>query len=170
VFEVNIPSSNRCGSPIFLLSSAPTTCNTGVLSYGSIRIRRSTERISLTLALDTGPANHAIVSIGRYAVTLPTCLNWSRLSAADFSNAYSSNHGCTTATNLGLIVASPADLVGGRPFSGLDAQPAVNAVQRYLTDRVKQPPNPTPSPFDGGGAGGELSGGAPGGAPGAEGP
>jgi hypothetical protein len=43
---------------------------------------------------------------------------------------------------------------------------AVNAVQRYLTDRVKQPPNPTPSPFRGGGGdSGGGGGGAPGGAP-----
>jgi pilus assembly protein CpaD len=130
--------------------------------------------VATTLALDTVPANHAIVSIGRYAVTLPTCPNWSQSPAADFTNAYSSYYGCDDATNLGLMVASPADLVSGRPLAPTEAQPAVLAVQRYFTDRVKVPPNPTPSPFGGGGGGGGDSGGggggAPGGAPGGGGP
>jgi pilus assembly protein CpaD len=131
--------------------------------------------VTQTLALDTVPANHAIVSIGRFAVTLPTCPNWSQSLSDDFTNAFTSNYGCANATNLGLMVASPADLASGRPFTGADAQPAVAAVQRYLTDRVKQPPTPTASPFSGGGGaggggGGEAGGGAPGGAPAAGGP
>ncbi|MBV8131009.1 MAG: hypothetical protein JO282_00660, partial [Alphaproteobacteria bacterium] len=127
--------------------------------------------VATTLALDTVPANHASVSIGRYAVTLPTCPNWSQPPNADFSNAYSSNYGCADATNLGLMVASPADLVSGRPLTGTEAQPAVNAVQRYFTDRVKTPPNPTPSPFAGGGGGDSGGGGGGGGGtPGAGGP
>jgi len=130
--------------------------------------------VATTLALDTVPANRAVVSIGRYAVTLPTCPNWSQSLSYDFTNAYTSNYGCANATNLGLMVASPADLASARPFSGPDATPAVAAVQRYLTDRVKPPPTPTASPFSGGGGGGggggEGGGGAPAGAPGTGGP
>src|SRR5215471_7429810 len=37
-----------------------------------------------------------------------------------------------------------ADLVSGRTLAPADGMPAVNAVQRYLNDRVKQPPTPTP--------------------------
>lgn len=121
--------------------------------------------VAQTLALDTVPANRAIVSIGRYAVTLPACPNWSESLAAEFTNAYSSNYGCANVTNLGLMVASPADLVNGRTLAPADAQPAVAAVQRYMTDRVKQPPAPTASPFaasTGGGGGGDT--GAAGGA------
>ena len=128
--------------------------------------------VAQTLALDTVPANRAIVSVGRYAVTLPTCPNWSQSLSYDFTNAFTSNYGCASATNLGLMVASPADLVSGRSFAGVDAQPAVSAVQRYLTDRVKNPPAPTASPFAAstGGGGGEAGGGAPGASPGAGGP
>jgi uncharacterized membrane protein len=72
------------------------------------------------------------------------------------------------------LVASPADLVSGRLLSATNAQVTSNAVQRYLTDRVKVPPNPTPSPFGGGGGGGGDSGGGGGGggggAPGGGGP
>jgi pilus assembly protein CpaD len=127
--------------------------------------------VTQMLTRDAVPANHAIVSIGRYAVTLPDCPNWSQSPAADFTNAYSSYYGCADATNLGLMVASPADLVSGRPSTGTSAQVTGNAVQRYLTDRVKSPPNPTPSPFGGGGGdSGGGGGGGGGGAPGAGGP
>src|SRR5438132_6135334 len=120
--------------------------------------------VATTLPIDAVPANRAIVSIGRYAVTLPDCPNWSQSPTYAFSNAMSSWYGCANATNLGLMVASPADLASGRPFSGTDAQPAAAAVQRYLTDKVKQPPTPTASPFaastggDGGGGGGAAAG------------
>ena len=122
--------------------------------------------VAQTLALDAVPANRAVVSVGRYAVTLPTCPNWSQSPAADFSNAYSSNYGCANVTNLGLMVASPADLVSGRTLGPANGTTAVNAVQRYLTDRVKPPPTPTASPFAATTGGGDT-GGAPGGAPGA---
>jgi len=102
-------------------------------------------------ALDAVPANHALVSVGRYSVTLPDCPNWSQSLSYDFTNAFTSNYGCANATNLGLMVASPADLVSGRPFAGTQAQPAAAAVQRYLNDRVKPPPPTTASPFGGGG-------------------
>jgi len=136
----------------------------GAISRELMRYGITTQR----LPLDAVPANRAVVSVGRYAVTLPTCPNWSQSPAADFTNAVSSYYGCAAATNLGLMVASPSDLVSGRPFSGADAQTATNAMQRYLTDRVKTPPNPTPSPFaggGGGGSGGDSGVGAAGGAP-----
>jgi len=126
--------------------------------------------VTQTLVIDGVPANRAIVSVGRYAVTLPTCPNWSQSQSYDFTNAFTSNYGCATATNLGLMVASPADLVSGRPLTGTAAQPAAGAVQRYLTDRVKPPPPPTASPFSGGGGGGGGGGEGAGGAPGAGGP
>jgi pilus assembly protein CpaD len=119
--------------------------------------------ITQTLALDAVPANHAIVSVGRYALTLPTCPNWSQSLSADFTNAFTSNYGCANTTNLGLMVASPGDLVSGRSLTGADAQLAAEAVKRYLDDRVKRPPPTTASPFaGGGGGGGDSGGGAPG--------
>lgn len=114
--------------------------------------------VTQKLALDAVPANHAIVAVGRYEVTLPTCPNWSQSLSADFTNAFTSNYGCANKTNLGLMVASPADLVSGRPLAAADGMPAAAAVTRYLNDRVKPPPAPTASPFaaasGGGGAGG----------------
>jgi len=119
--------------------------------------------VASIVALDTVPANRAIVSVGRYTVTLPTCPNWSESLAAEFTNALSSNYGCANATNLGLMVASPADLVSGRALAPADGQPAVAAVERYMTDRIKPPPAPTATPFASStdtGGGGTPGGGA----------
>jgi pilus assembly protein CpaD len=85
------------------------------------------------------PRDRAIIAVGRYMVTLPGCPNWSQGPASDFTNARSSNFGCATATNLGLMVANPADLVAGRELAHADGTPAVSAVTRYLTDKTKLP-------------------------------
>ena len=119
--------------------------------------------VARTVALDTVAANRAIVSVGRYTVTLPSCPNWSQSLSYEFTNAFSSNYGCANTTNLGLMVASPADLVSGRTLAPADGQPAVVAVERYMNDRIKQPPAPTATPFaasTGGDAGGGGAGGA----------
>jgi pilus assembly protein CpaD len=124
--------------------------------------------VASTRTLDALPANRAIVSVGRYTVTLPSCPNWSQSLSYEFTNAFSSNYGCANTTNLGLMVASPADLVSGRTPAPADGQPAVAAVERYMNDRVKQPPTPTASPFAAStGGGGESGGGAAAGGAGA---
>jgi pilus assembly protein CpaD len=92
-----------------------------------------------TRLLTAVPADHALVIVGRYMVTLPACPNWSEQPSSDFSNERSSNFGCADATNLGLMVASPADLVSGEPLAAADATPAISAVDRYLTDKVTLP-------------------------------
>jgi pilus assembly protein CpaD len=102
--------------------------------------------------------DHAIVMIARYMVTLPRCPNWSQYPASDFTNQKTSNFGCAVATNFGLMVASPADLVGGRDLANADGTPAISAMTRYLTDKVKLPDT-------GSGAGALAAPSAAGGAP-----
>lgn len=85
------------------------------------------------------PRDYALVTIGRYAVTLPPCPNWSMQPASDFSNAPTSNFGCANAVNLGLMVASPGDLVASRSLGPADGKPAAAAVDRYLNDQVQLP-------------------------------
>jgi type IV pilus biogenesis protein CpaD/CtpE len=41
------------------------------------------------------------------------------------------------------MVASPADLVSGRPLAPADGRPAVAAVDRYLADKVQPLPAET---------------------------
>jgi pilus assembly protein CpaD len=85
------------------------------------------------------PPDRAVIETGRYLVTLPPCPNWSKQASLDFTNSAPSNFGCANATNLGLSVWSPADLVEGRPLGLADAVPAAAAVQRYEADKVVLP-------------------------------
>jgi pilus assembly protein CpaD len=103
-------------------------------------------------------ANQAIVEVGRYVVTLPPCPNWSKAPGTDLGNSFASNYACATQTNLGQMVASPSDLVSGQPLGPAAGPPAVLAVQRYMTDKVKA--LPSSSGGGGGGGGGGASGGA----------
>lgn len=94
--------------------------------------------------IDGVPPDRALITVGRYMVTLPACPNWSKPPSADFTNALPSNFGCATASNLGLMAASPNDLVSGRTLGPADGRLAVSAVQRYIGDSIK-----IPQQFDG---------------------
>jgi pilus assembly protein CpaD len=87
------------------------------------------------------PLNRAIIEVGRTMVTLPPCPNWSKSAAAatDYANQPSSNFGCATETNLGLMAANPTNLVSGRPVGPAAGQPAAASVNRYLNDKVQLP-------------------------------
>ena len=45
--------------------------------------------------------------------------------------------GCATQNNLAMMVAEPKDLIQARTLDGADGVAAVNAIERYQTDRVK---------------------------------
>ena len=106
--------------------------------------------VAETRPLPAIPPNRAIITVGHYAVTLPPCPNWSMPRGNDFTNAPPSNFGCATAVNLGLMVASPGDLVAGRALAPADGKPAAAAVDRYLTDRVVLPAGASLGPIQGG--------------------
>jgi pilus assembly protein CpaD len=93
-----------------------------------------------------GP-NQAIVESVRYLVTLPACPNWTGPGPHDFTNSGHSNFGCADQVNLGRMVASPADLVEGRPVAATEGTPAAAAVNRYLTDKVQLPTAATVGPI-----------------------
>jgi pilus assembly protein CpaD len=108
--------------------------------------------VALPIGLADLPPNRAVVEIGRYTVELPPCPNWSERPYSEFTNQPSSNYGCATATDLGLMAASPSDLVGGLPLAPADGEPAVDAVGRYLKGKVPPPAAAgAPTPFSGGG-------------------
>lgn len=92
------------------------------------------------------PPNHAIVTIQRALVTLPPCPNWSKRPYSDFTNQPSSNFGCATETNLGMMVANPSDLANGLSLGPTAGQPAAAAVNRYLNDKVELPTGNTALP------------------------
>jgi pilus assembly protein CpaD len=76
------------------------------------------------------------VTVARYVVTGPACPDHSKPEADDFTNTPSSNFGCATATNLGLMVANPGDLVRGTPAGPADGTFAARGVQRYQNGEI----------------------------------
>jgi pilus assembly protein CpaD len=119
-------------------SGVPTLADARVAAISSRLLRWGI--VADTRSIAAVPPNRAIVMVGRYAVTLPPCPNWSMPRANDFTNAPPSNFGCATAVNLGLMVAHPADLAGGEALAPADGKPAAAAVDRYLDDQVQLPP------------------------------
>jgi pilus assembly protein CpaD len=71
------------------------------------------------------------IEVERFVVVPPPCPNWSKPSGTDFGNTPSSNFGCATATNLGLMVAQPRDLVVGRVPGPTEIERAVHLEQDF---------------------------------------
>jgi pilus assembly protein CpaD len=116
--------------------------------------------VATSASLGTVPPNRAIVSVERTLVTLPRCPNWSKPSDVDFTNTPGSYFGCSTAVNLGRMIATPTDLASGRPQGLPEATPATAAVQRYLTDKVVLPSSSAATPFGASGSTSSTGGGA----------
>src|SRR4051812_36570196 len=108
--------------------------------------------------------DRAVVEVVRHLVTLPACPNWSKppVGAGDYSNTVGSNFGCANVSNLGRMVASPTDLVSGRPLGPAAGQPSAAAVARYLTDKAI-PPGGGATAAAGAAGGAAAGGGAAGG-------
>ena len=80
----------------------------------------------------------------------------------------SSDFGCADATNLGLMVANPRDLLVGRQPGPASAEPALAAIQNYRAHRPITLPDGNaagttasssgPAPGTGAGAGNTSSG------------
>jgi pilus assembly protein CpaD len=77
------------------------------------------------------------VATERWRPVLPTCPDHSRLTIIGADNPDSSNYGCSTATNLSLMVADPRDLVTGETGGQTDAAIATSAVDRYEEGKTK---------------------------------
>lgn len=78
------------------------------------------------------------VAVDGWTVELPGCPDWSREPAHDNLNLPLGNIGCATLSNLGQMVADPADLRRGRPLGPADATREAEAIVRYRTDKVKE--------------------------------
>jgi pilus assembly protein CpaD len=84
------------------------------------------------------------VQLERYVVTPPSCPNWSKPTGGDPGNTEFSNFGCATATNLGMMVAQPRDLLVGRQPGPPDADPELHAIQNYRAGKpITLPDDPT---------------------------
>lgn len=77
------------------------------------------------------------VVIQRYLVTLPGCPDWSSEPAYGFNNTVHSNFGCATASNLGMMVVDPEDLVKGRALGPADGDYLRRSIDNYRAGKTK---------------------------------
>ena len=100
------------------------------------RIRaQSASRPSVDAALTH---DAVVVTVGRYVVTGPNCPDRSKPEADDLTNTVQSNYGCATATNLGLMIANPRDLLSGSPAGPADGDYATRGVQDYRNGLISK--------------------------------
>ncbi len=82
------------------------------------------------------PGSVAVV-VRRHVVQLPACPDWTGRPGRTFNNTPSSNWGCATAINFGIMVADPADLVEGREPGPMDGTYGTLGIQRYHKGETK---------------------------------
>ncbi|MCP4328753.1 MAG: hypothetical protein GY791_10010 [Alphaproteobacteria bacterium] len=89
------------------------------------------------------PDEHVTVTLARYIVVPPNCPDWRKPSRSDPNNTVSSNYGCATEANLGLMVADPRDLIVGRAIGPSDASVNAAVVSRYRQGKAKKAKAPS---------------------------
>ncbi len=122
----------RTDDPVYLEGAPGDRLSTARISALARDLTREGYAVAtLPAAPDAVPKNALLVVVERYVVTPPDCPNWTKSSSGDHENADTSNFGCSDATNLGLMVADPRDLVIGRQLGPAGAAQAGLAIQRY---------------------------------------
>lgn len=81
--------------------------------------------------------NEINLTVRTFLVTLPACPDYTSRAGRTFDNRPHSNWGCATATNLGLMVAEPSDLLQGRGGTLGDAEALSVSTQRLRAGQTK---------------------------------
>ncbi len=103
--------------------------------------------------------NEVNLTVRRYLVTLPGCPDFTSRAGRTFDNRPHSNWGCATATNLGLMVAEPRDIVEGRGGTPGDSEALVLGFQRYRAGEQRALPVGDTNTAESHGVEGESGGG-----------
>lgn len=98
------------------------------LSPENVRVRANVRGVA---------ENEINLTVRTFLVTLPGCPDFTSRSGRTFDNRPHSNWGCATATNLGLMVAEPSDLLRGRGDTHGDAAALVLSTQRLRAGQTK---------------------------------
>jgi len=97
----------------------------------------NTRLISMTGNAPTLEASHVKVQVRRYTVTVPGCPNWTADPTTTSDNIVHSNWSCANTSNLGLMVANPADLNRGRVMGTADADLLTKRIRDYRKGETK---------------------------------
>lgn len=77
------------------------------------------------------------VVVRRHLVTLPGCPDWTSEPTFTFNNTVHSNYGCATASNLGMMIADPEDLINGRTLAPADGDYLRTSIDNYRAGKTK---------------------------------
>jgi pilus assembly protein CpaD len=77
------------------------------------------------------------VVVRRMVVNLPECPDWTAEPGANADNRPLRSWSCTTAVNLGLMVADPYDLIRGREPGNADGEYLARSVRDYRRGRTR---------------------------------
>jgi len=103
----------------------------------------------------TDPDGSILIEIGRHVVVPPDCPDWTKRADGDPANRRSSNFGCATAVNLGLMVADPGDLMRGRTGGPADGAVGARRYKSYREGGAQESPALTPLVIQSGVGGGQ---------------
>jgi pilus assembly protein CpaD len=85
-----------------------------------------------------GPASDVRITVSRSVAVPPSCGDWRKPSNdGDPGNTPSSNFGCASMRNLGMMIADPSELVAGHPASPGQGEPLAASVKRYRAGEIK---------------------------------
>lgn len=153
------PSSEETGKLAYFLTAAlrsgeerlalgiPTSGDTQLAERRAQALRRVVASLAPDQPVTVAPVadprlrdGAVLVTVGRYVVTTPSCPDWRKPSGIDAGNSRMSNIGCANETNLGLMIADPADLVVGQTLAPADGEATARGVRRYREGKVKPLP------------------------------
>lgn len=97
-----------------------------VFARSGLRVVRDVQIEGVTVA-----PNELRIIVSRHVLTPPACPNWSKRADDDFGNTLGSNFGCSTQTNLGLMVADPGDLLVGQTPGPADGELSAFRIESY---------------------------------------
>ena len=78
-----------------------------------------------------GPGGGIVLSFAAHKVKVPECGDFSAKMSQNWTNIRSSNFGCATQRNLGLMVRDPGELQKAQPVSGGDGTKAATTIESY---------------------------------------
>ena len=125
-----VAGRSRTGEPKQAAARLAERRRQAVMAFLELRrLRVLPLRIEFGIDAPVGEAVKVIVR--RYVVTLPGCPDWTGRPGVTYANTPTSNFGCATATNLGLMVADPGDIVAGRHPGLMDGEFVARSIERY---------------------------------------
>ncbi len=99
----------------------------------------------------------ARIDIGYTVAETPDCPDWRKSGVTNYSNTNHSNLGCPQATNLGLMVADPQDLLEGSGDTTPNPDSVTSAISNYRTGGMTAAPASSASSGSSAAAGGSAA-------------